>query len=274
MNNASIFQIFYSQDTRLNLDPSFIPLENVGNMRSDWREYWPIRSYLLNNNLDENTLYGFFSPKFRDKTGLVAADCYKFIGNADSAIDVFSFSPFFDIAAWYQNSFFQAIQKHPNAVSIIEESIAILDPSITLEKLVMHSGNNIFCNYFVAKPKFWKVWLNKCEVIFNEAEMGLSPLGVGLNLPAEGHHSNAPLKTFIIERAASLILASNDSWNVKAYNPLLLPLAPTLISKELTGLIQLDALKIAYAQTKRDEYLNLFINIRNLISKKIDNGLS
>jgi predicted methyltransferase len=104
--------------------------------------------------------------------------------------------------------------------------------------------------------------------------MGLSPLGVGLNLAAEGHHSNAPIKTFIIERVASLILASNDSWNIRAYNPLSLPLAPTLISKELTGLIQLDALKIAYAQTKREEYLNLFINIRNLISKKINNGLS
>jgi hypothetical protein len=274
MNNASISQIFYSQSTRLNLDPGFIPFENVGNIRSDWREYWPIRNYLLNNTLDENIFYGFLSPKFREKTGLAAADCYEFIGSADSSVDVISFSPFFDIGAWHQNSFFQAMQKHPNAVSIIEESIAILDPSITLEKLVMHSGNNIFCNYFVAKPKFWKVWLNKCEKIFKEAETGLSPLGIGLNVPAEGHHSNAPIKTFIIERVASLILASNDLWSVKAYNPFLLPLAPTLISRELIGLMQLDALKIAYAQTKRDEYLSLFLNIRNLISKKINNESS
>lgn len=271
MKSAIIFQIFYNIDVMKELDPGFIPLDNMGNPRPDWREYWPIRHYLLNNDLDEGSLYGFFSPKFREKTGLSAADCYKFIGESAGATDVFSFSPFFDIGAWHQNSFYQAIQKHPNSTGAIEAALTILDPSIDLQKLVMHSGNNIFCNYFVAKPKFWRVWLQKCEKIFKEADMGKGSLAICLNSPADDHHSGAPIKTFIIERIASLILASDKSWNVKAYNPLALPFAPTLIANEVTGLLQLDALKIAYAQTKRDEYLSLFMNLRNLISQKINN---
>jgi hypothetical protein len=52
----------------------------------------------------------------------------------------------------------------------------------------------------------------------------------------------------------------------------MLPFAPTRFSKELTGLIQLDSLKIAYAQSGKVQYLNLFESIRFLIEKKIINA--
>jgi hypothetical protein len=271
MKSKNICQIYYDEESKSQLDPGFTPLENIGNIRSDWREYWPIRSYLLNNYLDEEGLYGFFSPKFKAKTGLSSVDCYKFIEDSDIDIDVFSFSPFFDIGAWHQNSFLQAMQKHSNSSDTVRQAVAILDQSINLNKLVMHSGNVIFCNYFVAKPIFWRKWLGNCEKIFDQAEKGLDPLAIGLNTPAYGHHSNAPIKTFIIERVASLMLATTSTWKVKMYNPLSLPLAPTHISREVSGLLQLDALKIAYAQTGREEYLSLFINLRNLISENINN---
>lgn len=270
MKNINIFQIFYSEKTKKELDPGFLPLDYIGNERPDWREYWPIREYILSNHLDEEGLYGFFSPKFNEKTSLSAIDCYEFIKCIAEDADVYSFSPFFDLAVWYQNSFDQAIYKHPNAGTVIKESLAILAPFVSLEKLVMHSGNNIFCNYFVAKPKFWRVWFNHCEKIFNEAGLGVSALAAGLNSPADCHHSNAPIKNFIIERIASLILATDKSWNVKVYDPFKLPLAPTLISKEVFGLLELDALKIAYTQSGRDEYLNLFRTLREVLSKKIN----
>jgi hypothetical protein len=132
----------------------------------------------------------------------------------------------------------------------------------------MHSGNNIFCNFFVAKPRFWKAWLNNCELIWNECEKNISPIAKELNAAAEGHDSPAAIKTFVIERIASLILSTNHSWSVKAYNPFELPLSNAGISKERSALIQMDALKIAYSEHKRREYLNLFKNIADLILKK------
>lgn len=91
MKNTHIYQIFYNSETRKNLDPDFIPLENIVESRPDWREYWPIRNYLLNNSLNEDDYYGFFSPKFEEKTGLKAKTVIDFIKEGSSDIDLFNF---------------------------------------------------------------------------------------------------------------------------------------------------------------------------------------
>lgn len=243
MKNIHIYQIFYNSETHKKLDPDFIPLENIVESRPDWRECWPIRNYLLNNPLNEDDYYGFFSPKFKEKTGLKAKTAIEFVKEGSSDIDLFRFSPFFDLCAWYQNSFKQAIYQHPNSHDAIRGSLLLLEPSLDVDKLVMHSGNNIFCNFFVAKPKFRKAWLKKCEVIFGEAETGSGSLKQLLNTPADGYHNGVPIKTFIIDRIASLLLCSNKSWTVKVYDPVLLPLAPTRFAREQTALLQLDTLK-------------------------------
>ena len=269
MRNVHIFQIFYNEETRNSLDPGFLPLDNGNNSRSDWREYWPIRNYLLNNTLNEDDLYGFFSPKFKLKTGLSSSDCYSFINNHSNDLDVIAFSPFFDIGAFFQNSFLQCIAQHPNSRYAVENSLKLITPSLDINEIVMHSDNNIFCNYFVAKPKFWKVWLKTCEMIWSECELNTSHLAKELNSPATGHDSDAPIKTFIIEKIASLLLATDTSWHVEVYDPFKLPFSNARISHEKSALIQMDALKIAYASQKRPEYLNLFHSIRNLLEKKL-----
>ena len=55
-----IYQICYSKETLANVPVGFLVLDNVANERPDWREYWAIRNFLLNNYLSEDTLYGFF----------------------------------------------------------------------------------------------------------------------------------------------------------------------------------------------------------------------
>jgi len=267
MRNIFIHQIFYNANTKKSLDQGFIPLDNSDNARPDWREYWPIRKYLINNELNENDLYGFFSPKFKEKTGLSADDCFKFINRYSEDADIFSFSPYFDLGAWFLNSFLQAAFQHSNARTVIEGSLKKINPSLNINSIVMHSGNNIFCNYFVAKPNFWREWLAICELIYQEAEDATTVLSSGLSLAADRHHNGAPIKTFIIERIASLILASNSDWRIKAYDPFKLPFAPTWIAKERTALIQMDALKMAYAEQGRSEYISLFYEIQSMVEK-------
>jgi hypothetical protein len=269
MRNVHIFQIFYNQETKNSLDPGFLPLDNGDNSRPDWREYYPIRNYLKNNTLIEDDLYGFFSPKFKLKTGLSAKDCLSFINNHANDVDVIAFSPLFDLGACFQNSFLQCISQHPNSRSAIESSLKLLNPNLDINELVMHSNNIIFCNYFVAKPKFWNVWLETCELIWSECESNTSPLAIELNTMAKGHDTAAPIKTFVIERIASLLLATNKSWHVEIYDPFKLPFSTARVSHEKSALIQMDALKIAYATQKRPEYLNLFKTIVNLLLKKL-----
>lgn len=269
MKNIRIFQIYYDEVTKRSNDQGFSPLDNLANLRPDWREYWPIRTFLKNNQLDQDSYYGFFSPKFKDKTGLSASDCFEFINYHSNDVDVFSFSPFFDLGAWYQNSIFQAIPQHRNLLLPMQGALKILNFPVDINEIVMHSGNNIFCNFFVAKPAFWRMWLEKCELIWAESEENISPTAKGLNAIAEGHDSPAAIKTFVIERIASLILATNNTWNIKSYNSLNLPFSNGLISKERNALIQMDALKIAYALNGKAEYLNLFKSIKSLIIEKL-----
>lgn len=268
---TNIYQIFYNDETQKTRDMGFLPLDNKENQRPDWREYWPIRNYLLKNSLNEDVLYGFFSPKFKAKTGLSSEDCLQFIKSQPQDIDIISFSPFFDLGAFFQNSFLQCLAQHPNSRFAMETTLRVLSPSHSINDIVMHSGNNIFCNYFVAKPRFWRIWLEKCELIWNECEMNSNQSAKHLNAAAKGHDSPAAIKTFLIERVASLILATNHSWKIKAYNSLNLPFSNAEISKERSALIQMDALKIAYASQERSEYLNLFKNISDLVLKKLSN---
>jgi hypothetical protein len=269
MRNAHIFQVFYNEETKNTLDPGFIPLDNCNNLRPDWREYYPIKNYLKNNTLNEGDLYGFFSPKFKLKTGLSASDCFSFINSHPINVDVIGFSPLFDLGACFLNSFLQCIAQHPNSRYSIENSLKLINPSLGINELVMHSNNTIFCNYFVAKPKFWRVWLETCELIWCESELNSSLLAKELNSIAEIHDNNAPIKVFVIERIASLILATSNNWNVEAYNPLKLPFSDAKVSREKNGLIQMDALKIAFANHGRHEYLTLFNSIRNLLEEKL-----
>ena len=86
---------------------------------------------------------------------------------------------------------------------------------------------------------------------------------------ADSHDSPALNKTFFIERVASMMLATDNTWNVKAFNPFALPLSNAPISQEPTPLIQMDALKIAYASQKRVEYLNFFKYLQKLVIENV-----
>src|SRR5690348_17106883 len=146
--SVEIRQIYYSDETRLQLDPGFIALDNCG-QRPDWREYWPMRTYLLGHSLDEGTLYGFFSPKFRQKTTLDSATVRAFIAAAPADADVIGFSPFFDQGAIHLNVFEQAATNHPGIWPIFEAVTKLVAPGIDPHTLPMDSRHSLFCNYFV-----------------------------------------------------------------------------------------------------------------------------
>ena len=265
---TNIYQIAYNDKTFESVDRGFLVLDNRDNFRPDWREYWPIRNFLLTHTLEEDSLYGFLSPKFKEKTGLSSIDCLTYIEQQDSDTDVILFSPFFDLGAFFQNSFYQALVQHPNSNYAVEVALELLAPNRAIGDIVMHSGNNIFCNFFIARPPFWRTWLAKCELIWHAAEEETGRFSSELNAEAVRHDSPAAIKTFIIERIASLILATDCSWRARAYDPLRLPFSSAGISRERAALIEMDALKIAYCLHRSELYLQLFRSISDSLLRK------
>jgi tetratricopeptide (TPR) repeat protein len=264
-----LHQIYYSEQTRLEVDHGFIGLDNLANERPDWREYWPIRQYLLRNRLDEDDYYGFFSPKFKDKTRLDADQVKKFVSAHAADAQVLIFSPYFDLSAFPLNIFEQGASQHKGTREAFRGSVSLLDSSVDLATLVMDSRNTVFCNFFVAKPEFWAAWLKTCERLFAVAEAGGTALAAELNANTEHDGGGVPAKVFVMERVASLMLSTQHHWKVRAFNPTLLPYSTAKVADYRNELILMDALKIAFATQGHPQFLAAYFQYRQAINAKI-----
>lgn len=273
MIESSIHQIYYSEQTRLELDPGFSPLDNSANERPDWREYWPMRRFLLDQELAPDCYYGFFSPKFKLKTALTGAAVHEFVREQGGSADVISFSPFFDEMAFPLNIMEMAVAHH-GCREVFVECAALVAPQFQIDRSVMTSLDTVYCNFFVAKPRFWREWLRNCERIFEIAEDGLTPLGQGLNDVVSYGTATAAAKVFVIERLASLLLWSQPHWIVKSYDPLRLPRLATRPLVTTADLLVLDALKIAYRRSGAEPYLSMYRQLRERLSQRAPLGQS
>jgi hypothetical protein len=258
---AHIFQIYYSAETRNSLDPGFLPLDNSKNERPDWREYWPIRNYLLHNSLAAGDYYGFLSPAFLKKTGLSSAAVFDFVQAQGGEPDVVLFSPFYDQIAFFLNQWEQGGMTHRNP-SVFEQSLELVAPNFRMYDTACSAQNTVFCNYFVAKAHFWAAWFECCERVFRCAEKAESALGLALSADVDYKSEKTPTKVFIIERVVSTLLATQPQWRVKAYNPMLLPFSHSTVSSLGEQLVALDALKIAFASEPHQQYKKAFFQLR------------
>jgi hypothetical protein len=267
--NNDIYQIFYSEETRQSIAPGFIPLDNTG-QRPDWREYWPMRRFFLENTLNPEARYGFFSPKFSQKTGLSSAQVREFVDSTPDDVDVITFSPFFDQAVFFLNVFEHATLCHPGIEHAIHGALNLIAPGFNINANLMTSAQTVFCNYLIAKPAFWQEWLNKCEIIFRAAEARDSELALRLNADVKYAQQGAPAKVFIIERIPSLILSTQSQWKVRNFNSMKLPTGSAPLSRFGFDLIALDALKSAVHATGFSEYATAYMNLRSNLNERLE----
>ena len=261
MPATHIFQILNHYTPREALDPGFGVLDNSANVRPDWYEYWPIRHFLLNESLDEAAYYGFLSPKFEHKTNMTAAMVDDFIQISDPATDVFLFSPSIHNGSYFLNVFEHGESDHPGLVQVSKRLFQRIGRIVDWDNLVTDSRTMVYSNYFVAKPRFWREWLALFEQMFSIAETAEDDLGKALRAPAPYRGAvDVPMKIFVMERMATLILATDPRFRARARDPFA---AQRRIYK-LPLAVVCDALKIAYVTTGRGQYKDVFVMIRNL----------
>lgn len=257
-----LFSIAWSPETLAQTDPDIAILDNSANLRPDWREYWPMRHYLLNTALDANTYYGFLSPKFTSKTGLTGAGVIRFMHDQRGA-DVFTFSPQADMGAFFLNVFEQGETFDPGFLSICQELLEHIGQPVDLRSLVMDSRHVVFSNFIVARPAFWRQWLALCEKIFQLAEANGSPLAIKVNATTT-YPGQVPRKVFIIERMASLLLASGQ-WRCMPYSTYQCAWSALPTARFRNEAIASDALKLAYNETRHGEFINAYAELRSSI---------
>ena len=261
------FQICYTAESAQSVPAGFKALNNLDNARADWREYWPIREYLLNNTLEDGVLYGFVSPKFSYKTGLDYQAVQSFVEKQYQGEDMVFFSPFWDLGSFFTNVFEQGDFFHDGIQAACKEFVTHLGWNPALIDTVMHSRNTVFCNYFFGTKSFWMRWLHLGEQLFHAAEHGdpNSTLYQLLNDNCRYGEERIPRKIFVMERLASLILLADPSVRSCAYDPFRLPPSATPLHQHFYEAVSCDALKQAWMQSASPAYIATFLQIRNKV---------
>lgn len=273
MSQIFLYQIFYDADTYKKLDLGFIPLDNSINSRPDWFEFWPILNFLRSNVLTEGAWYGFFSPKFNEKTGQNASKINAILDKYDTAANVALFSPTWDLNAYFINQFEQGEIWHPGISNLTQTFLDAIHFDLNIETLVTHHTTSTFANYIVAKPNFWHMWQELAEQFYSYCELAENNVG-----ETETSYGQAlyPMKTFIQERFQSILMSSGKfkvlSPDQSQSSPLFLPLFDN--NPTTRRMLQtLDLLKNRYCETKDSSYLDMFYKIRKNINCKLPTPL-
>jgi len=241
----------------------FLLLNNMGNERPDWYEYWPIRNHLLANDFEDDAWYGFFSPKFTEKTQLSHEATCQFIDNAakSAGVDVVLFSPQPDMGANFLNVFEQAELFDPGFIVVAKQFLALLGFNIPLENIVMDSRQIVFSNYFVAKPKFWREWFIWTEKLFSVAEDETHALHHIL-CANTSYSTNSQRKVFLLERLASLLLFLKPDYKVAVANTFQFAWSMSKLRDIPEYSYISDALKMAFRENGFPQYMDAYRKIR------------
>jgi len=129
---------------------------------------------------------------------------------ADKSGDVALFSHGWDQLAFFLNPWEQGEAWHPGVTALSQDFLDRIGVDIDLGTLVTDLSTSVFANYVVAKRKYWIAWQEIAEKFFAFVERGdhagafSKGTGYGIADP------RWPMKTFIQERFASLLLATGS----------------------------------------------------------------
>jgi len=203
MKDVKIYQIFYNEETENKIDPGFIPFNNKNNARPDWYEYYSIKQILENEeNLNCDWL-GVFSPKFFEKTGMKSEEVFSIIKNSNA--DIISFSPWYAAIALHWNIFDQIASRHNGTIDMFKKIFPLLKCSDDILLMPMGRNNTIYCNYFVAKPKVWRIWKEAFDIIYNLLEVGTSGFKEFTYYSSDEYYNKTENKIFILESLITII---------------------------------------------------------------------
>jgi len=258
--NVKLFGIFYDKKSRAAIPSDFIPLDN-----SEGPEYLyeshPMLMQLERALPEKDAWYGFFSPKFFEKTGITPNDIYGEVERASDDVSVLLFSSHWRQVALHQNIWIQGDTHHPGLLQVTQKVIELAGYKIDITKTYSTLNDGVFSNYLVAKNEFWLEWHRLVSIYYN---LILKDEKL-LNLPAPYKGVNIPMHTFVIERFASLIileLGLKTQFSQFLYNKSL-----DFNSTDGSEAIKMNRYKSEFNETGNEAYIVMFNYHINQINK-------
>ena len=268
---AQIFQIFYDEKTKSMVSPDFIPLDNLENLRPDWFEFHVIRKTLKNLEMQKDSFYGFLSPNFSQKTGMSPSEVIEVIRTLPKHVEVVLLTSKSHDLVLFQNIFLQGDYSHPGLLQACEVFFDFIGKPINLRELVTTLDNSVASNYIIAKPIFWRQWLDLADLFFNyvENEKLNNPHNLKNPTGYKGKYETE-LKVFVQERLATFLLATE---NFETYVPNHFKKFKTYDNETRVTLKFLESLKSAFAQTGDARFIDEYQHVLHEGSLRLDSRI-
>jgi hypothetical protein len=268
VKNIFVYQIYYDDKTRAEVEPGFKPIDNTHSLHPELFEFWVILKYLRENDLYDDTWYGFLSPKFNTKTGLTAQFVENYLSSRNPSTEVCLFSPSWDQLAYFLNPWEQGEVWHPGLTIAAQEFMDWSQLGIDLRHIVSDAQTAVFSNYVIAKKQYWQAWKILAERFFAYLE-SLSSDSSALQQTTHGARSRLyPMRTFIQERFPTLVLLMNKlNVNVPlqcSFSPLQPRIFPDA-STQRNAFLACDYMKQKFNDSLDKDYLNMYWKIRQTI---------
>jgi hypothetical protein len=251
------------------VDSGYTGLACVEDAPAGWGDYPTIRAYFLGNEnaFDEESLYGFFSSDFFEKTSL-ASDAVSAFIDQNPGRDVYTFFPFIQDSACFTNVFEQGELVFPGMAAATQAYLGSIELAVSLDDLVTDFGDTAHSNYVVAKPVFWRTWFGLTEKIFDIAESAADPAADPLASKLNASSGDAALpamKQALTERLASLVLALDRELTIAPFDITQMPCSNSAYLRYWDGMLLLDASKQAFRGTEDRQHLTRFFTLRDKI---------
>lgn len=166
-----IWQIYFAKWQLATLDPDFIPYDNSPCPTPDLREFYVFRKEYLEGRVPADAYAGYFSWKFKEKTGMTGKEFESYC-QANPGYDVYFVNPF-PLEIHYGNVWLQGEASHSNKiVKITQKIFDKIGYKTDLRTLPANLRTAAFCNFWVGNKKFWDGYMSFClpiwDYIFNE----------------------------------------------------------------------------------------------------------
>ena len=177
------------------------------------------------------------------------------------------------MGAFFLNVFEQGEAFDSGLIDAYEALLAHAGRAQALRPLVMDSRQIVFSNYFVARPAFWREWLALNEALFTvcEGHDTGAPAALRAALTQGTSYRTgdqaAERKVFLMERAASLILATQPRFRSLAHNPFGFGWSVSRFRQHPTEAYISDALKRAWRDQPWPQFMQAYATVRDRFQK-------
>jgi hypothetical protein len=208
--NARIHQIYYRDDQQPLLDQAFIPYDNTGNSRPEWREYHVFRTEFLRDACRSDAITGYMSWKFGSKTK-TSGEAFKRFIQHNPGFDVYFINPTDLVPRRFRNIWLQGDFHHPGLIEITEAVLQQAGMRIDLAQLQCDAAKTLCCNYWAGTAAFWQKYMAFCEPVFHAIEHHIDPeLKARIDRRAD-QTIDACYRPFIMERMFTTLLSIDRS---------------------------------------------------------------